>query len=130
MISRDELERIASAMPAPLRRLRVRLLLEDLSESIGMGDVPCPGCRGSGWADAVRLQLCPLCGGFERVPLSVAEWFRSCCKRGASVARRVPVYHSATQRAVEMLKPPRGERLGRMAFEPTRLHMPSVGERD
>jgi len=122
IIPRDALERIVAEMPTSLRRLRGRILLEDFIESIGVGDVPCPGCLGTGWADEADLQLCPLCCGFERVPTRVADWFRSRWKRECQQGAR-GAYQSAAQRAVELRNPPRGERLGRMALEPVHVHM-------
>lgn len=66
---------LRSRVPRLLRALRARMLLEECAERLGVQEVECPACRGCGWLDERRLELCPICCGFRQVPRGLAEWF-------------------------------------------------------
>jgi len=65
----------ARHMPKPLRALRARVMLEGLADALGVEEVSCPACAGTGWLDRRRLEPCPICGGFREVPGPLADWF-------------------------------------------------------
>ena len=67
---------IAAQVPAGLRAMRGRMMLETVHEFLGVDEVPCPACAGSGWLSRRRLERCPLCCGFREVPVGLADWFR------------------------------------------------------
>ncbi len=93
----EDVRSIAARVPADLADLRGRLMLEPLCESLGVEEVSCPACGGSGWLDRRALEHCPLCGGFREVPRVLAEWFRDQLRRARSPeearprARSLPV---------------------------------------
>ncbi len=106
----------ACALPKDLRILRLKAMLEPLADSLGVEEVECPACEGSGWLDIGAVEHCPLCCGFQELPRSAADWFR--CRL-------------ARLREGQCGEPPDGggpanpaeERLGRMADHPRRLHL-------
>ena len=67
---------IAAQVPAGLRAMRGRMMLQSVHEFLGVDEVPCPACAGSGWLSRRRLERCPLCCGFREVPVGLADWFR------------------------------------------------------
>lgn len=67
---------IAAQVPARLRAMRGRMMLQSVHEFLGVDEVPCPACAGSGWLSRRRLERCPLCCGFREVPVGLADWFR------------------------------------------------------
>jgi hypothetical protein len=67
--------RAAASVPAELRTLRAKLMLEPLCEALGVEETPCPACKGCGWLDSLALVRCPLCLGFREVPVRLADWF-------------------------------------------------------
>jgi len=69
--------RLAANIPFDLRRLRGKLMLEQCCETLGVEEVQCPACRGTGWLDRDELEQCPVCGGFREVPTRLAQWFRA-----------------------------------------------------
>lgn len=77
MRDRAIVRKLAARVPADLRRMRARQMLESEQESLGVDDVPCPGCGGTGWLNRRDLERCPLCCGFQEVPEGLAEWFRA-----------------------------------------------------
>ena len=123
--------RLARRLPRALKDLRGRLMLSQVCETLGAEEAACPACDGSGWLDRQALQTCPLCCGFKEVPRPVAEWFvarwssevpeagRSC--GAVDVERRerprgpLPEADGPSRR--------RGERLGRIAERPLKLHL-------
>lgn len=97
MKHRDVVLDLAARVPAWLRALRARLLLEQYAESLGVQEVECPACGGNGWFDRRRLTSCPICRGFREVPVSLAEWYEGELlrsdrrRRGASLRCGAPV---------------------------------------
>jgi len=77
MTWRQAVYAIAAAIPADLRSLRGRMMLESENEFIGVDEVPCPACDGDGWLSRRRLERCPVCVGFCDVPEGLADWFRA-----------------------------------------------------
>ncbi len=75
--ARRLVRRLAARMPPDLRKLRGRMMLEPIYESLGVEEVRCPACGGSGWLDRAALEYCPVCCGFQQVPDRLAEWFRA-----------------------------------------------------
>jgi len=72
-------------MPRYLRSLRGKMMLEPLHEVLGVREVVCPACRGSGWLQPQALERCPLCCGFREVPDLLSFWFQSRMRGGAAV---------------------------------------------
>lgn len=68
---------LAARVPADLRVMRARQMLESEQEFLGVDEVACPGCDGTGWMNRRRLERCPLCCGFREVPARLADWFRA-----------------------------------------------------
>ncbi len=77
MRDRAIVRELAARVPADLRRMRARQMLESEQEFLGTDEVACPGCGGTGWLSRRRLERCPLCYGFREVPVGLAEWFRA-----------------------------------------------------
>lgn len=75
MIRQRAVAGIASGVPAELRALRAKLMLEPLCEALGVEETACPACKGTGWLDVTTLARCPLCLGFREVPVRLADWF-------------------------------------------------------
>jgi hypothetical protein len=117
MSRRQVVRNIAREMPADLKELRGKLMIEVLCATLGVEEVACPACNGSGWLDRRSLERCPVCCGFLEVPDRLAEWFRAEFRRGmapqgASRAPRgsLPEYGSAGS-AIE-----RHGRIGEVAY--------------
>ncbi len=68
---------VAQRIPSELKALRAKLMLESVYETLGVEEVPCPACGGSGWLDRVSLEHCPVCCGFQEVPDRLADWFKA-----------------------------------------------------
>jgi len=81
---------VAAHMPPYLRSLRARAALSPLCRAMGIEEVECPACGGSGWLNRRALRHCPLCCGFREVPDVVALWFevqvRRCLNRTRSLS--------------------------------------------
>jgi hypothetical protein len=97
-MTREEATRLlAQAVPARMKRLRGRLMLDELTDALGTADAVCPACSGTGWLDAGLMEDCPVCLGFREVPASLADWFRDRLKamlngrRALSVGDGAPV---------------------------------------
>jgi hypothetical protein len=69
--------RLAARVPAALKVMRARQMLESEQESLGIDEVACPACEGTGWLSRRRLERCPICCGFREVPAGLADWFRA-----------------------------------------------------
>ncbi|MHC5034517.1 MAG: hypothetical protein ACYTFZ_05735, partial [Planctomycetota bacterium] len=69
--------RIAARIPAELKELRGKLMLEFVCTTLGVEEVTCPACRGAGRLRAGDQERCPLCCGFQEVPDRLAHWFRA-----------------------------------------------------
>ncbi|MCD6415671.1 MAG: hypothetical protein J7M08_03110 [Planctomycetes bacterium] len=83
--------RIARRMPRGLKSLRGKLMLEAFCEKLGVEEVSCPACGGTGWLDRRTLRYCPICCGFQEAPRRLADWFRTRLarerRRGAEIRR-------------------------------------------
>ncbi|MFW6118890.1 MAG: hypothetical protein ACOC7S_00990 [Planctomycetota bacterium] len=64
-------------MPRELKELRAKAMLESECEYLGVADVTCPTCLGSGYLDRAAFEFCPVCCGFREVPEGVADWVRA-----------------------------------------------------
>lgn len=111
------IRRIAAQMPAHLADLRGKLMLAAMAETLGVVEVRCPACGGSGWLDRRALEPCPICNGFIEVPDRLADWFnaRICnaaAERASSGDASAAAYH------------PMAERPGRLAEMTYRAHLP------
>ena len=73
----DDVRTIAGRIPLRLRALRARLMLEPFSLVLGVEEVECPACAGSGWLERGLLETCPVCCGFREVPQELSSWFRN-----------------------------------------------------
>ncbi|MHC4481234.1 MAG: hypothetical protein ACYS8K_03235 [Planctomycetota bacterium] len=121
----EAVREIARRMPARLRELRGKLMIEGLCESLGVAEVACPACRGSGWLARPEGEHCPICCGFLEVPDQVADWFRVRA-RSARSPRRSPL--SGGRPAGAGPHPASsGERWGRLAGARYRVHLPHRG---
>jgi len=120
MSPREPVRRIARRMPADLRELRGKLMLEGLCVTLGVQEVACPACRGSGWLDRAALERCPVCLGFLEVPDRLADWFGAQLR--AAGAASVRPMRQGLLRAVGV---PDGERYGRLAELHYRVHLPA-----
>jgi len=87
-VSRQWIRLVAARAPRDLRTLRARSALERVHESLGIREVACPACHGTGWLDHDGLEFCPLCCGFREVPDRLADWFVIRAARRTSAARR------------------------------------------
>ncbi len=85
---------LAVSIPADLRSLRGKVMLESLCEVLGVEETGCPACRGTGWLDRRRLESCPICCGFREVPEALAQWFR------------IEMHRRAEGRGIERSRPP------------------------
>ena len=115
------IRRIAARMPAQLRELRAKLMLDVVCESLGVEEVACPACKGTGRLKGRALERCPVCCGFQEVPDRLADWFNA--RLGGA---RAGVQRRPTGRPARRPSGPVGERYGRLAEQPCRVHMPSV----
>ena len=99
MDRRNLVRGLAGSMPADLRSLRGKLMLEAFAEVLGVVEVECPACRATGWLDRRRLEVCPICCGFREVPDRLADWFRKEVQRrlASRRSRRRPVAVSHTE---------------------------------
>ena len=68
---------VAAELPAGLKALRGKLMIEPLVQQTGVPERRCPVCEGSGWLDAVALERCPVCIGFGEVPSELAAHVRA-----------------------------------------------------
>ena len=71
---------IRRAIPPELKEFRALCAMEGESRS-GSKDGPCPCCvdvpgKSPGWWDIETLERCPLCCGFQWVPLRLRSWWR------------------------------------------------------
>ena len=66
---------VAVGMPSYLRSLRGQAALSPSCRVMGIEEVECPACGGSGWQCRQALRCCPVCCGFCEVPEAVALWF-------------------------------------------------------
>ena len=118
---------IARRLPGDMRALRSRMMLESVCETIGVEEVRCPACGGTGWLDRRRLEDCPLCCGFQEVPRSLADWFRNqMASRPAAQADAVaPAALPGGPREPDE-PAPWVERIGRIAERPCRVYLTSM----
>mgnify|MGYP006306413793 CR=1 FL=1 len=119
---------LADRMPRRLRTMRARIMLEECHETLGVPELPCPACDGTGWTDRAALIHCPVCAGFQEVPEPLAEWYVDEVARRKTDRRRadnsvVPeeVYRARAEREVHSTRP---ERMGRAARHAARVHLP------
>jgi hypothetical protein len=110
--------RIARRVPRELRELRGKAMLEDLHETLGVEDAPCPACAATGWLDAARLEHCPVCCGFCEVPDELAAWFK--CRLACAAQESGPA--SEGEGAPGAWRP--SERPGRLAEVLYHAHLP------
>lgn len=109
---------IGARIPSELKQLRGKLMLEPVAERLGVEEVRCPACAGSGWLDRKNLEECPLCNGFVEVPDRLADWFKvQMCRAGG---RRAP--GAARGRAASPMRA--RERHGRLGEVLYRVHAP------
>ena len=115
---------IVRRIPPELRALRSAMMLEQVCESFRVEDVTCPACAGTGWLDEERLDCCPLCCGFREVPGVLADWFTNqlAVRRDGEDGGAPPGGARPAGDASPGREAP-GERLGRMAEMPYRLHL-------
>lgn len=97
---------IAREVPRELKRLRGRLMLDELRETLGAAEIGCPACEGTGWLDFGRLEDCPICFGFREVPTALADWFRDQLR--AMLAERRPTAVRARPRGFSPIRRPDG----------------------
>lgn len=124
---------IAAHMPAELKALRAKLMLEALCEALGVEETTCPACRGSGWLDEGSLAHCPLCIGFQEVPVRLADWFDDQMRAARSLSQRRAQRRGRTGVAVEPVdrEPPGpggkavSERYGRLAEQAYHVFLPA-----
>ncbi len=90
MRDRAVVRTLAALVPADLRLMRARQMLESEQEFLGVDEVACPGCEGTGWLSRRRLERCPLCCGFREVPVGLADWFRAQTAETTTTTRRAP----------------------------------------
>jgi hypothetical protein len=122
-------QELADRMPRRLRVMRAKMMLEQCHETLGVREVPCPACRGTGWADREALRTCPICVAFREVPEPLAQWYtdevaaRRAPRRPAEPATVVPepIWRARAEREVHSTRP---ERLGRAARRVAHLHLP------
>jgi len=111
MNQQQVVRKIARMMPADLKQLRGKLMFEALCESLGVEEVTCPACSGTGWIDLRSLERCPICCGFLEVPDRLAEWFKAGLRRSRKEkASARPAYELIRKRERPALD---GERQGR-----------------
>lgn len=70
----DAVRSIADRIPGYLRDLRGKATLSPMCRVIGVEEVECPACKGSGWLDREVFRHCPVCRGFREVPEALAGW--------------------------------------------------------
>ena len=122
---------LARRVPAPLRALRAKLMIESLCETLGVEEVACPACGGSGWLERSVLRSCPLCLGCREGPDRLAEWFTSrvsASGRDGPSRRREPRHPDVVPAdSVPRAPSPAGqsERYGRLAETLHRAHLPA-----
>lgn len=76
MKRRELVAAMANRVPRELRSLRGEAMLSPRCRVMGLEEVKCPACRGTGWLDRKTLRRCPLCCGFREVPDALAGWFQ------------------------------------------------------
>jgi hypothetical protein len=114
---------IARRAPRELRELRGKLMLETVCETLGVEEVPCPACAGTGWVARSAQECCPLCCGFREVPDRLADWFRAQLRRAPADS---PERRAGGRPSCERAGPfPPGGRYGRLAEAVYRVHLPS-----
>ncbi len=116
---------LAACIPAPLRSIRRRLMLETECWSLGAEERVCPACEGSGWLDADAWEHCPICCGFRDVPLALALWFKTALAQAQGVARPALGAHGFVPNDGAPAIP--RERLGRLAGSAYRVHLSRAG---
>ncbi len=110
--------RIACQMPADLKDLRGKLMLEAAAQTLGVVEVRCPACAGSGWLDRRSLEPCPICNGFIEVPDRLADWFNA--RMCGAAAEGAPSGHRLAAAVPSIV-----ERPGRRAATSRRAHLPA-----
>lgn len=109
------IQRVGRLAPPRLKAFRARLLLDRYAEQMGMEEVVCPACEGSGRLDGCVADRCPICRGFAEVPESLALWF----SEAMAAVRAVPCRCWAS--ALRSLTPPACVRYGRCGETLARL---------
>jgi len=115
--SKAAVRSIAAQMPADLKGLRGKLMLEVMAETLGVVEVRCPACAGCGWLDRRSLEPCPICKGFMEVPDRLADWFNA--RMCHAAAEPPPSGHAPAAAYCSM-----AERPGRLAEMTYRAHLP------
>jgi len=72
----DVVKAVADRIPANLRELRGKATLSEMCRVMGIEEVECPACGGTGWLDPRYFRHCPVCRGFREVPTALAGWVR------------------------------------------------------
>lgn len=124
MTLRSVVRQIARRIPPDLKQLRGKLMLETLCKALGVEEVCCPACAGTGWLNRRALERCPLCCGFQEVPERLADWF-TCQFRRATQSRQAGRLLGKCPDEPERLAAPHGERLGRLAETCWRVCLPA-----
>jgi len=110
------LSRIGRRIPAWLRALRARMLLEGYAGHLGTDEVACPACRGGGAANGQPLERCPICRGFGDVPGPLAWWYEDQLRRALVGSRpRLPSGERQSARPIPL-------RYGRLAELCCKVH--------
>lgn len=122
MSRRSVVRGIARRIPAHLKELRGKLMLEAISETLGVAEARCPACEGAGCLDGDALEYCPVCCGFEEVPDRLADWFKAQFRRTREGRR--PGSHAALRARNHAIGIPSAGRCGRLAERPLRVHVP------
>jgi hypothetical protein len=82
--------RVAEDLPRRLSVLRGENTLQERAPRLGVEEVTCPACGGTGWLNRRSLWRCPLCYCMREVPLAVSEWFQAEMRRRRSSADSGP----------------------------------------
>lgn len=86
MLRRRLVKRIMNAAPDYLLDQRGKMMLDWFFEVMGVAEVVCPCCNGSGTVDG---DYCPACVGFQEIPEGLANYLR--------VMSRQPGYSSIVE---------------------------------
>lgn len=116
MTRKQMASQVAEDLPRRLRRLRGRNTLEEWARKLGVEEMTCPACGGTGWLDRSTLWRCPLCYCTRAVPRAVGEWFM------AEMRRRRQGLGERDEPLTDRTVDGAGGRRGRMAEETHAVH--------